>query len=183
MPGKIRIALLFSAFIFYSLRIMAGELAIPQGTAKEDFHEYPAINVVFDVQMTSGGDFNGLYESAKEVHDTLRGNVVVVIYGTVLALFAKQHYPQYQKTVDQLAGLAQQGVRFYMGNKAMQVVGYKTKDLYGFVTVVPSGLAEIAYLQADGYRYLRLAPKKEKQDPPVKKPPPSDEEPRFKFSY
>jgi len=40
----------------------------------------------------------------------------------------------------------------------MSAAGFKASDMYGFITVVPGGFPEIAYLQSQGYAYINPLP-------------------------
>ena len=40
----------------------------------------------------------------------------------------------------------------------MRAAGYKAEDMHGFITVVPAGFPEIAFLQSQGYAYINPLP-------------------------
>jgi intracellular sulfur oxidation DsrE/DsrF family protein len=75
-----------------------------------------------------------------------------------LRAFAKENYEKYQGTIDKMAELAEMGVEFRMCNNAMRAAGYQAEDMHGFITVVPAGFPEIAYLQSRGYSYINPLP-------------------------
>lgn len=130
----------------------------PYGTAKVDMHEYPTIDAVFDVNYQDPNKLNVLYNFVKNTSKPLKGKMVVVTHGPELRVFAKENYPKYQGIVDKMAELADQGVEFRMCNNAMKAAGYQADDMHGFITVVPAGFPEIAYLQSQGYRYINPLP-------------------------
>jgi intracellular sulfur oxidation DsrE/DsrF family protein len=130
----------------------------PYGTAKTDMHEYPTINAVFDVNYDDMSSLNILYAFVKNTAKPLKGKMVVVTHGPELRVFAKENYEKYQGIVDRMAELADTGVEFRMCNNAMTAAGFEASDMHGFITVVPAGFPEIAYLQAQGYSYINPIP-------------------------
>lgn len=130
----------------------------PYGTAKVDLHEYPVTNVVFDVNYDDPNQLNLLYAFVNNTRKPLKGKVVVVTHGPELRAFAKENYQKYQGVVDKMAELAEAGVEFRMCNNAMRAAGFSAEDMHGFVTVVPAGFPEIAYLQSQGYQYINPLP-------------------------
>lgn len=134
------------------------EALSPYGTAKTDMHEYPTINAVFDVNYDDPQQLNVLYNFVRNTSKPLKGKMVVVTHGPELRLFAKENYEKYQPIVDKMADLAELGVEFRMCNNAMRAAGYQATDMHGFITVVPAGFPEIAYLQAQGFAYINPLP-------------------------
>lgn len=130
----------------------------PYGTSKTDLHEYPTIDAVFDANYTQPKDLNMLYAFVKNTMKPLKGKMVVVSHGPELRVFAKENYIKYQGIVDKMKELADKGVEFRMCHNALRAAGYKADDFHGFVTVVPAGFPEIAYLQSQGFRYINPLP-------------------------
>ena len=137
--------------------VNAAEFA-PYGTAKVDMHEYPVTNAVFDVNYDDPNKLNTLYAFIKNTSAQLNGKMVVVTHGPELRAFAKENYEKYQSAVDKMASLAEAGVEFRMCNNAMRAAGFKAEDMHGFVTIVPAGFPEVAYLQTKGYQYINPLP-------------------------
>ncbi len=121
-------------------------------------HEYPVINAVFDVNYEDPNKLHILHAFVNNTRKSLKGKIVVVTHGPELRVFAKENYVKYQGIVDKMAELAEQGVEFRMCNNAMRAAGYKAEDMHGFITVVPAGFPEIAYLQRQGYVYINPIP-------------------------
>lgn len=134
------------------------EALSPYGTAKTDMKEYPKIDAVFDVNYDDPAALNMLHAFVKNSAAPLKGHMVVVTHGPELRVFAKENYLKYQGIVDKLAELAEAGVDFRMCNNAMLAAGYSAEDMHGFITVVPAGFPEIAYLQSKGYAYINPIP-------------------------
>jgi len=130
----------------------------PYGTAKVDMKEYPLINAVFDVNFEDPNSLNILYAFVNNTRKPLKGKMVVVTHGPELRAFAKENYSKYQGIVDRMAELAKEGVEFRMCNNAMKAAGFKAEDMHGFITVVPAGFPEIAYLQHQGYTFINPIP-------------------------
>lgn len=126
----------------------------PYGTAKEDFHKYPEINRVYDVNYDDPKKLNALVGFIKNVNNVVPGKAVVVLHGTEIRAFAKENYEKYQAVIDQLAALSKEGVDFRMCNNAMHAAGFNTEDIDGFVTIVPAGFAEVIDLQNKGYKVI-----------------------------
>ncbi len=143
--------------VFTVTSVQATEFA-PYGTAKVDMHEYPVINAVFDVNYEDPNKLNILNVFVTKTSEALKGKMVVVTHGPELRVFAKENYEKYQGIVDKMAVLADKGVEFHMCNNAMRAAGFKPEDMHGFITVVPAGFPEIAYLQSKGYKYINPLP-------------------------
>jgi intracellular sulfur oxidation DsrE/DsrF family protein len=137
---------------------MADDDFSPYGTAKIDMHEYPKINTVFDVNYENPKDLNVLFSFVRNTNKPLNGSVVVVTHGPELRAFAKENYEKYAGEMDRMAELANEGVEFRMCNNALRAAGYEPEDMHGFVTVVPAGFAEIAWLQHEGYQVMTPLP-------------------------
>jgi len=166
----------------------AAETDSPYGKAVEDHLTYPLINTVFDVYCQSPEQFSDIFSDLQAVITTLKGRVVVVARGAEIAVFARKHYESYRVTVDHLARMARGGVQFRLDRAGMQAAGFEAEDMHGFVTIIPSGLSEIASLQDGGSRYLRFSPRQrsvnlEQGAPGVSEKEQADQEPRFKFSW
>ncbi|KAA3632824.1 MAG: hypothetical protein DWQ08_02865 [Proteobacteria bacterium] len=140
-----------------SANLQAEQFA-PYGTASTNMHEYPALNTVFDTNYEDPNKLNVLYNFVKNTSKQLNGKTVVVTHGPELRVFAKENYEKYQGVVDKMAELADAGVEFRMCNNAMRAAGFEPQDMHGFITVVPAGFPEIAYLQSQGYQYINPLP-------------------------
>lgn len=155
---KIVPALLLFGSLSLSHTAAIAEVFAPYGTAKVDMHEYPTINAVFDVNYEDPHKLNILYNFVKNTAKPLKGEMVVVTHGPELRVFAKENYDKYQGIVDKMAELSEMGVKFSMCNNAMKAAGFDATDMHGFITVVPAGFPEIAYLQSKGYQYVNPLP-------------------------
>ena len=137
---------------------MAQEELSPYGSSKSNMHDYPTINAVFDANYEDPKSLNILYNFVKNTMKPLKGKMVVVSHGPELRAFAKENYLKYQGTMDKMKELADAGVEFRMCSNAVRAAGFKNDDFHGFVTVVPAGFPEIAFLQSQGYKYINPLP-------------------------
>jgi intracellular sulfur oxidation DsrE/DsrF family protein len=86
------------------------------------------------------------YNFAPEFMDT-----VIVMHGTEIVALAKHNYERYREEVERLRYYTQLGVRVRLCALAAQDYGYKPADLYDFVELAPSAMADLAYWQQQGY--------------------------------
>jgi intracellular sulfur oxidation DsrE/DsrF family protein len=84
-------------------------------------------------------------------------NIKVVLHGTEVVTLAKHNYKRYQRAVERMRYYADLGVEFRLCGIAARDYGYQLADLQDFVQVVPSGLAELAHWQEQGY--VLIAPR------------------------
>lgn len=153
-----QIAIAAAAIVVFGTPLAGAVELAPYGTAKVDMKEYPTINAVFDLNYEDPNKLHILYAFVNNTRKPLKGKMVVVTHGPELRVFAKENYEKYQGIVDKMAELAQNGVEFRMCNNAMRAAGFKAEDMHGFITVVPAGFPEIAYLQSQGYQYINPIP-------------------------
>jgi len=152
------LVLTVALFLTSTATVRADADLSPYGTSKTDLHEYPTINAVFDVNYSKPEDLNVLYAFVKNTMGPLKGKMVVVTHGPELRAFAKENYTKYQGVMDRMKELADAGVEFRMCHNALRAAGFKADDFHGFVTVVPGGFPEIAFLQSQGYQYINPIP-------------------------
>lgn len=136
----------------------AQDTPAPYGTAAIGTRPIPILNTVFDVSYEDPQKLALLYDFVRNTRQVTRGKVAIVTHGPELRAFAKENYSKYRVIIDKMAALAKEGVTFYMCRNAMETAGYRSEDMDGFVTVVPSGFAQIAYLEYKGYQYINPTP-------------------------
>ena len=158
MITRTRLALATAILVLVSPLTVISETFAPYGTATVDMKEYPTIDAVFDVNYTDPNDLAILYNFVNNTRVPLKGKMVVVTHGPELRAFAKENYVKYQGIIDNMADLAEKGVEFRMCNNAMKAAGFEADDMHGFITVVPAGFPELAYLQSEGYQLITPLP-------------------------
>jgi intracellular sulfur oxidation DsrE/DsrF family protein len=148
------------AALAFSLPVLADSNA-PWGSAKDLDIQYAKQKVVFD---TTTGSVEGLtsvldrtsYLSVLNGADPFDSKIVIVLHGDVIPFFAIKNYARYKALMDRAQSLSVGGIiEFRMCKLAAQSLGYKPKDIHGFVSMVPMGDAEIVRLQQEGYAYMR----------------------------
>lgn len=128
---------------------------------------YEKQNVVFDFYFDDPDKINSALYWLKGLVDPLMAhpynyapedlNIKVIIHGTELVTFAKHNYARYRDAVDRMRYYAELGVEFKVCYYAALDYGYQLQDLQDFVQVVPSGIAELAHWQKQGY--VMIAPR------------------------
>jgi intracellular sulfur oxidation DsrE/DsrF family protein len=78
-------------------------------------------------------------------------DIKVILHGTEVVALAKHNYPLYQKAVQRMRYYAALGVEFRLCAIAARDYDYALSDLQDFVQLVPSGIAELAHWQSQGY--------------------------------
>ncbi len=136
----------------------ASGIDAPYGSAKLIAKQRPVLNTVFDVSYDDPQKLAILYDFIVNTKAVTHGKIVVVTHGPELKAFAKENYARYRPIVDKLAALANQGVSFHMCRNALNAAGYAPQDMHGFIAVVPSGFADIAYYEFKGYQYINPTP-------------------------
>ena len=148
------------AALALSLPGLAADTA-PWGSARELDIQYSGQKVVFD---TTTGSIAGLtsvldrvsYLSLLNNADPFESKIVIVIHGDAIPFFAIKNYARYKDLMARAQSLSVGGIiEFRMCKLAAQSLGFKPKDIHGFVSMVPMGDAEIVRLQQEGYAYMR----------------------------
>lgn len=78
-------------------------------------------------------------------------DIKVILHGTEVVALARHNYPLYQKAVQRMQYYAALGVEFRLCAIAAHDYDYALSDLQDFVQLVPSGIAELAHWQSQGY--------------------------------
>jgi len=81
-------------------------------------------------------------------------DIKVVIHGTEIVTVAKKNQERYADAVQRMRYYDRLGVEFKVCRLAAQDYGYRTRDFYDFVDVVPSAMAELAHWQQKGYALM-----------------------------
>jgi intracellular sulfur oxidation DsrE/DsrF family protein len=150
----VRVLGVIAVLLAAGMTIASAQELSPYGSSKQDLHQYPVINVVFDANFADPKDLNILYGFVKNTMGQLKGRVVVVTHGPELRAFAQENYLKYQGIADRMKELADAGVEFRMCRFALTAAGYKADDFHEFVTVIPAGYPEIALLESQGYHLI-----------------------------
>jgi hypothetical protein len=118
-------------------------------------------NIVFDFYFDEPDKINPALYWLKALVDPLMAepynlspddiNIKVIMHGTEVVALAKHNYERYKKAVQRMRYYADLGVEFRLCAMTARDYDYLPKDLQGFVQLIPSGLAELAHWQNQGY--------------------------------
>ena len=117
--------------------------------------------VVFDFYLDNPREINAALEWLRGLVEPLLAepynlslddlDIKVILHGTEVVSLAKQNYEQYQRAVDRMDYYAQLGVEFRVCSFAARDYDYALTDFHDFVQLIPSGIAELAHWQNQGY--------------------------------
>ncbi|MBI4742595.1 MAG: DsrE family protein [Betaproteobacteria bacterium] len=100
------------------------------------------------------GYLNNHLNALKEFGDAGKSHLVAVAIGNELHMLSRLNSAAYPDIYDKLKALADRGVTFRACRNAASFRGYKPRDFYDLVTVVPAGVSELAKWQSQGYAYI-----------------------------
>lgn len=86
------------------------------------------------------------------IKDVGRGNAEIEVVANGAAV---KSYLAGDKLIQEMAGVAEWGVKFVACRNALRMHSLEESKLPSFVTVVPAGITEIAKKQAGGYAYIK----------------------------
>ena len=159
--NKNNLLLVISTLLVFSLNsVLAGESA-PWGLATVSQPEYKNQKVVYDLTADNEKQLAKILSRIGLLSD-LNGNdmfdssIVVVIHGDAIPFFSTANTERYRH----LMGIAHgqtlgEVIEFRMCQASANNKGLKSKDIHGFVTLIPMADAEIVRLQQKGYFYMR----------------------------
>lgn len=152
--------------------------ASPPGVAAEVVETpYSAQKAVFDFYFDEPGKIASALYWLRSLMNPLTGapydyapedlQLKVVIHGTEIVTLAGHNYERYRDAVERMRYYASLGVEFRVCAIALEDFGYTADDLPDFVTIVPSGITELAHWQLQGYALIQprvLAKKHSNED-------------------
>jgi intracellular sulfur oxidation DsrE/DsrF family protein len=151
------------------LTVLCFWLLIPvyaaEGEAQYVETPYTTQNVVFDFYFDEPAKINSALYWLRSLINPLTEapynqapelmNIIVVIHGTEIVTVAKKNYEKYKNAVERMRYYHAIGVKFKVCSLAADEYGYKRKDFYDFVELVPSAIAELAHWQLQGYALIK----------------------------
>lgn len=84
--------------------------------------------------------------------DARSSRIEVVANAEAVKLYRQAEHPGGADTASELAGA---GVRFTACRNALNGLGIEPEELFPFVQIVPSGVAELILRQQEGFAYIR----------------------------
>lgn len=147
-------AVLFAAAI---LPAVAAEPFAPYGTATVRSQNYASLKYVIESSAFDPAEVaNTLRVAAQMLPLSPKGSeMVIVIIGGGIRVFAKENYEKYAPIVELAAELRNAGVKLAYCGSSMRGAGFVPEDLLGLGEVVPGGYVEIAALISMGYSPIR----------------------------
>lgn len=126
---------------------------------------YQPQKVVFEFYFNEPSDINAALFRIRSLMNPLSESpydlmaedldIKVVLHGTELVTVARKNYKKYREAVDRMRYYADAGVEFKVCALASADFGYKPKDYYDFIDVVPSAFTELAHWQLNGFALIK----------------------------
>ena len=147
-------AVLFAAAL---LPAVAAEPFSPYGTATVRAQNYAPLKYVIESSAFDPAEVaNTLRVAAQVLSLSPKGSeMVLVIIGGGIRVFAKENYEKYAPIVELAAELRNTGVKLVYCGSSMKGAGFAPGDLLGLGEVVPGGYVEVAALISRGYSSIR----------------------------
>jgi intracellular sulfur oxidation DsrE/DsrF family protein len=115
---------------------------------------------VFDISVHSIEELEVLFDRAEDLARRPRpvggeDNIVLVLHGPEVEVFAISNYERYRSLVDRAARLdAFDVVDVRICQTMMQQFGIEADDIPAFIEQVPNGAREVERLTREGYTYF-----------------------------
>lgn len=126
---------------------------------------YQPQKVLFEFYFNEPGDINAALFRIRSLMNPLSESpydympedldIKVVLHGTEIVTVARKNYDKYKEAVDRMRYYADAGVEFKVCALASSDFGYKPKDFYDFIDVVPSAFTELAHWQLQGFALIK----------------------------
>lgn len=159
MVTRLFLAFYIASHIIFAVSAQASE-ATPWGTAEKSEAKYEPQKVLYDLTI---GDKKGLQNILDRVgllyklygSDLLDSSIVVIIHGDAIPFFSTANPDNLELMKRAHNFTVGAPIEFRMCQAAAKVMGYKPKNIHGFVRMVPMADAEIVKLQKEGYAYMQ----------------------------
>jgi len=126
---------------------------------------YQPQKVVFEFYFNEPGDINAALYRVRSLMNPLSESpydlmpedldIKIVLHGTEIVTVAKKNNKKYSEVVGRMRYYADAGVEFKVCALASADFGYKPKDYYDFIDVVPSAFTELAHWQMQGFALIK----------------------------
>lgn len=161
--------LIFYTFLFsnliFSTQLFADNAShntSPWGGADLTSTEYKPQKVVYDVHVKTIAKVESVLDRASYLSiitgaDTFDQSIVLVLHGPELNFFAIKNYSKYKELMHRAQSLVEsEALKIKMCKIAAESQGYQSKDIHGFIEMVPMGDAEIVRLQyEENHAYMQ----------------------------
>jgi len=156
--------ILFTNLIF-STQLFADNVShntSPWGGANLTHTAYKPQKVVYDVHVKTIAKVESVLDRASHLSiitgaDPFDQSIVLVLHGPELNFFAIKNYSKYKELMHRAQSLVEsEALKIKMCKIAAEGQGYYSKDIHGFVEMVPMGDAEIVRLQyEENHAYMQ----------------------------
>jgi len=161
--------LIFYTFLFsnliFSTQLFADNAShntSPWGGADLTATEYKPQKVVYDVHVKTIAKVESVLDRASYLSiitgaDPFDQSIVLVLHGPELNFFAIKNYSKYKELMHRAQSLVEsEALKIKMCKIAAESQGYQSKDIHGFIEMVPMGDAEIIRLQyEENHAYMQ----------------------------
>ncbi len=136
----------------------------PGGTAMDHSDDkFHNMKIVVDLKARIPADVSFGIMTSKRIIAHPGTQLVVIIEGPAVALFAKKNYLDHQGVIDDWASLAQQGVKVEFCGNSVHGAGLTPKDMDGLseenpAVVNPGAYPSLAHYEQMGYSMVVLSP-------------------------
>jgi len=135
--------------------------ASPWGSAKVENTQYTPQKVLYDLDTANPKALDNILDRVALLYklydsDLFDSSIVVIIHGDAIPFFAIDQFSKYEARIRRANSLTVgTTIEFRMCRAAAKIIKYASKDIHGFVTMIPMADAEITRLQKEGYAYMR----------------------------
>jgi len=137
----------------------ANEVA-PWGAAESSEAKYHPQKVLYDLTTRDKKSLENILDRVGLLFriydsDPMDSSIVIIIHGDAIPFFAIDNSANLELMKRAHSFTEGTPIEFRMCQAAAKVMGYKPKDIHGFVKMVPMADAEIVKLQKEGYAYMQ----------------------------
>lgn len=132
----------------------------PGGGAEKSDYKYEPQKVLYDLTTGSKKDLLNILDRVGLLYklydsDLFESSIVVIIHGDTIPFFSTANPANLELMKRAYNFTVGAPIEFRMCQAAAKAMGYKPKDIHGFVKMVPMADAEIVKLQKEGYAYMQ----------------------------
>jgi hypothetical protein len=159
MATKLLIAMFIVPQLVFTVTAQANEVS-PWGVAEKSDFKYKPQKVLYDLTTGNEKDLINILDRVSLLYklydsDLFDSSIVIIIHGDAIPFFSIAHSANLELMKRAHALTVDAPIEFRMCQAAAKAMGYKPRDIHGFVKMVPMADAEIVKLQQEGYAYMQ----------------------------
>lgn len=153
--------LMIGALLLSIFNVSTANESAPWGHASINHKTYQNQKVVYDLDAKNKEHLANIlartnYLSKLNGDNPFDNKIIVVIHGDAIPFFSITKTKQYLGLMRKAYSQTLNGtIEFRMCHASARLRGFESKDIHGFITMVPMADAEIVRLQNTGYAYMR----------------------------